>query len=1227
MLKTLRTLNNVEMASAAWANNEIYIPSKAQLITSWALNHLLKHGSACLFYQFEQSKEFVEKHMETWLVSVLKAKDRPAMERALWGAGNDILLSLEAVKSLSQSAKRDGHDYFAQLQSICHMNPELFGLTHQLFRNQINAVKMHRTTLATLKLDLPPAQLYALYSKLYVAIGGESAMLAQLLITQSLETLSEVNVRDAHWRSALQSNLECCLLAITPGTSKISDTTIRILFALGRLDYSLLSPHVTVILRSIAMKIMSDNVACRLLLEVIIAYHSKTRTMDQLCNDFLEVAKFYDATIQSPKQLVNILSNGCVFGRSTMESLSEGISQFLTPGQIIPVLKNLTSIIEQNSLIFRDLSDENSLERGQSTISAACAFCLATAVIPSLPVSRLYSTTHDLESIAEAIGVRVISASLKQFFHTPAKSSWDSQTLVTSVLRLASSLHEGVDWIDIRNYLDEGILNDAETTLMTLDLSLPMELELEIVNLLLSHADQEAKTRVFQHVLGRLEVVPDGDWDGRIAGISPAGLKCAYWCMMSTKELERFTSIGTAQQLRQFSAAIISTLRHDQVNTNGTITSSTIIYRLFKTATFWEYKNLQYVFVDELVTRIHNCNLEELGNKTTSNPNTIEELHSYYRILMIIPQELFQSGTTQVLSQRAILADYAASNLQTESNSITETRIVFREFAARHLHDESSSSRDFISSNSALDFLCTSTLGSIEDPGGLFRKATLVIIEAAATALLCKRENSSLDIRHVFRLPITNADIVESSYLQLECWATCLFVTSNVLVDKSDLHDILKVQPAIDNLFGALLETLEGRLIRKDSLPAALRLLRALIRIKTAISSTFEISAKQISALLSLVPKESNEPNELSPLYLEIFSIQLDTLRLRPQKVGDFSTILALYILSVSATKSYSEFDERLANAVKTMGTKQHEDALELILGSLLDRQATAPFLLHAFSMLLRSAPDGTFLVTREYTSRVLGIFATETQHWGDETIDLKYEILESIISICQDKPALLQQRDVGSIMAVLSQMAQPSGNRTFKQTDSKFFYDIVKAAGALVRNRRDLVLDVLPHLAYLLKLLIRAFGATQANLGQKQRRAILGTLPPWVSLSQPLGGQEAAALSRLLTLMVTKTPSRSRSRLSSTGQDKAHETQSLLKPFGKHASSVLASYIELVTKQSWFISRQVRSEMIPGLYALCSMTGERGRDALMASLDPGGRSVLKSLWEAYERQRYVGQG
>ena len=165
-----------------------------------------------------------------------------------------------------------------------------------------------------------------------------------------------------------------------------------------------------------------------------------------------------------------------------------------------------------------------------------------------------------------------------------------------------------------------------------------------------------------------------------------------------------------------------------------------------------------------------------------------------------------------------------------------------------------------------------------------------------------------------------------------------------------------------------------------------------------------------------------------------------------------------------------------------------------------------------------------------------------------------------------------------------------------------------------------------LPHLAVIFCLLFGALTNAQPGLGQKQRRNISNRLPSWISLSQPLSSPEASLLSRVLVTMTTKTVVRS-TRTKPISHEAGKDAQSLAKPFGKHASCVLGAYIDLLNDPLCQLGRETRAELAPGMFALCGMLGEKGRDALMPILDSGGKVIFKNLWSSYENQKYVGKG
>ena len=189
--------------------------------------------------------------------------------------------------------------------------------------------------------------------------------------------------------------------------------------------------------------------------------------------------------------------------------------------------------------------------------------------------------------------------------------------------------------------------------------------------------------------------------------------------------------------------------------------------------------------------------------------------------------------------------------------------------------------------------------------------------------------------------------------------------------------------------------------------------------------------------------------------------------------------------------------------------------------------------------------------------------------------------------------------------------------------TSTDIFHEIIGITGALIRHRRDLVLPALPHLSAVLRRLVTMIRATRPGLGVKQARTVANSFPFWVNSRQPLGISEVKILSRLLVSLITKTTV----RLVGPAQEN-QKMESLARPFGKHASYVLAAYVQAMNDPLCVVYAGSRKELCPGLFALCEMLNDHDRESMVLSaLDGGGKATMKTLWNDYKKQKYVGQG
>ncbi|KIJ68740.1 hypothetical protein HYDPIDRAFT_24992 [Hydnomerulius pinastri MD-312] len=281
--------------------------------------------------------------------------------------------------------------------------------------------------------------------------------------------------------------------------------------------------------------------------------------------------------------------------------------------------------------------------------------------------------------------------------------------------------------------------------------------------------------------------------------------------------------------------------------------------------------------------------------------------------------------------------------------------------------------------------------------------------------------------------------------------------------------------------------------------------------------------------------------------------------------------------------------------------------------------------LINLSAVLLHDAPQGTLKVVQNFATRCFNLFNGHVGMYGGSS-ELQAHCLEFITKHCSDRPAAIRSIDLGSIWSLLSKILSGSSEHDTKTTFS-IFHHIISIISALIRLRRDLVVHNLPHLGFVLRQLMMITRSLRPQLGAKQSKLVTDTFPSWISASQPLAADEGRALARLLTALTSKTVPRTHTHTHSSTTD-APKSESLAKPFSKHAGYVLTAYIDALNDPLCAMTAEMRRELEPGLFALCEMLGEHSRDAIMVSaLDSGGKSIMKALWKEYEKQRYVGKG
>jgi len=214
----------------------------------------------------------------------------------------------------------------------------------------------------------------------------------------------------------------------------------------------------------------------------MISYHSKTRTLDQLCNHILStiaaIGSMPRIDVQpscEPHSATNRLLNGCLFGLQAGSSLSLAIARFITPGQVDQIANSIT--LNANSAIKNvqaTLGGARATEMDNACVTSVLIIRLATFAIPFLPAST--NSDSELLAMSERVQSLVISPALvlAKFESTLP----NLQLFVTSTLQFFSSLIEDCVWFQPQQPFDGVEFSHWEDVLASEEYSAWLKLEL-----------------------------------------------------------------------------------------------------------------------------------------------------------------------------------------------------------------------------------------------------------------------------------------------------------------------------------------------------------------------------------------------------------------------------------------------------------------------------------------------------------------------------------------------------------------------------------------------------------------------------------------------------------------------------------------------------------------------------------------------------------------------------
>ncbi|CCM02194.1 uncharacterized protein FIBRA_04274 [Fibroporia radiculosa] len=892
----------------------------------------------------------------------------------------------------------------------------------------------------------------------------------------------------------------------------------------------------------------------------------------------------------------------------------------------------------------------------------------AVVVLSSLPMHSTSEeireeTRNSFREACTALVPRALKGASKAMSTDDRRSSWGWQMVATASLRVYHSLAV-IRQLHLNLRCDQHVFRDLILA-SELDDVVP-EYMLEIARVLLGEAADGViePELIFDGLLHHLELHLrcSVSWSGRTHDLTPAAGEpqavLALFQLLLTRWLPLLESSASTNQILRLVKLMLEVdvrgpLLDGTTSSHRVLTVNTAFVSTLRNAELWELQRVRDAFVGQLneyTAVLESVDLAELlidpkAMVARVSQTELTRISSVFEFLLYAPDEYFSRNSRANFLRKALVSDVL---LRRQDEILGErsmrSLVGVREFTRRmytHL-----GTIDHPAAKTFCDYLTDSTPSASHYDGheDELVTVTMKIIGMYMTSFLIHAragyENTALEVVQSFSIylsiPVQQRPpshlIREKSILQF----TSTLTSSHHLSQYALIPTSIKYYLILINEF-SFNETFMSKLLELYERMVAVFSLEMNVLSRKAYSHPVadvlfrNHFLRAWSCTLDLGRWLSARTFDL-PIFGHVLVGQLLERASSLSNDDDCLAVLDVVLAELQMADESHHYEElvrldtRLSGACKTLLATHFSYLLDYVFEALSvtddPRDQDAANLVHFSTLLLHSSPEGTAKLTQNFVTKFLHLCADQPEYLACPP--LRREILKFMSRQFNDKtskPASIRPADLSSLWSIIGFLLSESEDHA-ATTDPDVFHEIVSIISALIRLRRDLVVNTLPHLGFVLCQLTKCLRAIRPHLGAKQTKLVMNTLPSWISANKPLSAHESKALARLMTTLAVKTLVRTYE----TGD--AQKAESLARPFSKHAAYVLTAYTEAVNDTLCHVAAPVRKELHSGLFALCEMLGEYNRDALMVSaLDADGKTIMKALWKDYEKERYMGQG
>ncbi|KAK2462096.1 hypothetical protein APHAL10511_006559 [Amanita phalloides] len=1189
---------------------------------------------------------FVRQNFPRWLECIACILPCEQLQDSIYNAGLETFFNFDVLRHSHDS--KTGSVILNALQTLPELSKDAIApALPRLFSSFLQAIKKYRSTLfgqesnqipcaATDELNASGLQFFIICQELLDDI--RSTPEAWTARNALLVIVDESNLFSSSMEHAINqiSDLAIEALAANDQPSVILPA-IECLSTITRINYDLV---LSILPRILPQLLRVGNYGGRStlalsFLDLILDYYTKTRTIPTYVSNLLDMVQCTASDgCDDPSEVYNSRSGSVLFAPAHLVRLAKKIQLSVTARQIVPLAKTMVDRLE---------AAWEGLENADShpdilAIRLSLWACLASAVLSSLPIRSLpeeerASLVTVVDSARNSFVSKVVSKLGKKRRGHDSYLVWGWQICAAAALRMGYVL-------DVSKNLVLGLHRHPECNgklfRKLADLAgnedvLP-ELSLEVFRYLFSRSSirDPAETRAtMEQALVFLEQrlsYEGSKWSGYPHQLvfgekGRADSALALLHMLIERWLPTVDSFCTAEQLRRFVTLLMSIPFSDVPSLKDSeIRPFDVLVMALRSAEFWELANIRPVLLsyltDSTVLLDHPPNAQQAF-----------KILSIYRLILYFPVSYFTKFSRAELVKRALSTDMLLRSTACDLE-VCRLLMVLRVFLKRVFAYTGHVEPSTFGLAAVVEHLMNSELVEFTDQE-VFVDVTLDLIGMYFRELSRSAQRGSTNIISVLDSLKTwvmsgtkmgargVARIIDELVTEFSFTAfpneirapmrrahteLVAFVLPRMsdLVNRQITQDVIRSQVVLMTLWTSLLSF--GKWLTQGD---EVQFFGCRLASKIMATGKDDISP----------PLDEARVMTLAMIFQEVQCLPED------EQAGHLEQVIAVYVLFalVLDETGRERLNIYMSRACKNMTSSNYAHILNLVSEALSNHEAYAPGyfarMVYLATRLLKDYPQSTFKHTQTFAAQCIATFASH-ETFVNGPIELRVRVLDYVVQLTSERPEALRSSDLSGIWQLLSEFLASSRLHD-QETHTTIFHRIVTIIGALVRLRRDLITWTLPHLGMTLRQLILCMRGCRPMLGAKQTAMVMDSQPRWINAKQTLGIDEAKALSRLLETLGTKTVIRTHVH------GERQKAESLVKPFSKHAIYVIKAYIECMDDPLWVLSGEVRKELQPGLFVLCGMVSEHGRDAVMVSgLEGGGKTVMKTLWKEYEKQR-----